>query len=106
MAARHGLDPAKFAESVLGGDAAALATVDEGGKALGVGLAVVVNLLNPSRLAVGGGALQLPGYWEAAAGAAAKYSIPELWRDCKLGRVRAGERVVALGAVRAAMAIR
>lgn len=102
MAANRGVSPAKLAELALAGELASLAVIEEGGTALGVGLAAVVNLLNPSRLAVGGGALGLPGYWEAAARAAAEYSIPELWADCKLSRVRAGERVVALGAIRAA----
>lgn len=104
MAARRGVEPAQLAELARTGDAAALAVIDEGGTALGLGLAAVVNLLNPSQLAVGGGAIELPGYWDAAARAAARHSIPALWRDCRLARVRAGERVVALGAARRAAA--
>ena len=104
MAARRGVDAARLAELAHAGDREALAVIDAGGTALGLGLAAVVNLLNPSQLALGGGAAALPGYWAAAERAATHHSIPELWRDCRLTRVRAGERVVAFGAARAAAA--
>jgi len=104
MAARRGVDPAKLAALARAGEAAALAVIEEGGAALGLGLAAVVNLLNPARLALGGGAVELPGYFESAARAAERHSIPALWRDCRLARVHAGERVVAFGARRAALA--
>ena len=104
MAARRGVEPAMLAELASAGDAPTLAVIEEGGAALGLGLAAVVNLLNPSQLALGGGAVELPGYWDAALRAAEKHSIPALWRDCRLAKVRAGERVVALGACRAAAA--
>ena len=102
LAARRGVDAARLAELAQAGDREALAVIDAGGTALGLGLAAVVNLLNPSQLALGGGAVALAGYWAAAERAAARHSIPELWRDCRLTRVRAGERVVAFGARRAA----
>jgi predicted NBD/HSP70 family sugar kinase len=104
MAARRGVEPAQLAELARAGDREALAVIDAGGAALGLGIAAVVNLLNPSRLAFGGGAIELPGYWQAAVRAAERHSIPALWRDCRLARVRAGERVVAFGARRAAAA--
>jgi predicted NBD/HSP70 family sugar kinase len=106
MAARRGVAAAKLAELALAGEPEALAVIDAGGSALGLGLAAVVNLLNPSRLSLGGGALQLPGYREAAERAARRHSVATLWNDCTLGRVAAGERVVALGALRAALAQR
>jgi predicted NBD/HSP70 family sugar kinase len=104
MAARRGVGPAKLAELARAGEPESLAVIEEGGSALGAGLAAVINLLNPSRLALGGGAVDLAGYWQAAERAARQLSIPALWNDCKLARVAAGERVVALGALRAAMA--
>ena len=104
MAARRGVAPARLAELALAGEPESLAVIEAGGSALGMGLAVVVNLLNPSRLALGGGAADLPGYREAAERAARQHSIPALWNDCTLVRVAAGERVVALGALRAALA--
>ena len=104
MAARRGVAPAKLAELALAAEPESLALIDAGGSALGLGLAAVVNLLNPSRLALGGGALDLPGYRDAAERAARQHSIPALWNDCTIARVSAGERVVALGALRAALA--
>jgi predicted NBD/HSP70 family sugar kinase len=104
MAARRGVEASRLAELARAGDAAALEVIREGGTALGTAIAAVVNLLNPSRIALGGGAVELPGYWQALERAAERHSIPELWRDCSLTRVRAGERVVAFGARRAAAA--
>jgi predicted NBD/HSP70 family sugar kinase len=102
MAVRRGVGTAQFVALALAAEAETLAVIRDGGRALGAGLAAVINLLNPSRLALGGGAVDLPGYWDAAERAARQFSIPALWNDCKLARVAAGERVVALGALRAA----
>jgi predicted NBD/HSP70 family sugar kinase len=104
MAAKRGVAPARLAELALAGEPESLAVIEAGGSALGLGLAAVVNLLNPSRLALGGGAADLPGYRDAAARVARQHSIPALWNDCTMVRVAAGERVVALGAGRAAPA--
>jgi len=102
MAVRRGVTPAKLAELALAAEPESLAVIEAGGSALGIGLAAVVNLLNPSRLALGGGAADLPGYRDAAERTACQHSIPALWSDCTMARVAAGERVVALGALRAA----
>ena len=104
MAAGRSVAPAKLAELALAGEPESLAVIEAGGSALGLALAAVVNLLNPSRLALGGGAADLPGYRDAAERAARQHSIPALWNDCTMVRVAAGERVVALGALRAALA--
>jgi predicted NBD/HSP70 family sugar kinase len=100
IAAGLGVPPGEMATLALKGDARVIAAIREGGTALGVGLATVIDLLNPSRLAVGGGALSLPGYWEAARAAAERHAIPEMFRACALSQVRAGARVAALGAIR------
>lgn len=102
IAASLGIPPDELARRASGGDAPALEAIRKGGFALGIGVAAVINLLNPSRLAVGGGVLSLPGYWEAAQEAAARYSIPEMSHACRLYQVRAGARVAALGAIRLA----
>jgi len=102
VAASLGMPADELARRATGGDASVLEAIRKGGFALGVGLAAVINLLNPSRLAVGGGALSLPGYWEAAREAAARHSIPEMSHACRLYQVRAGARVAALGAIRLA----
>src|SRR5712691_3496011 len=82
-------------------DPAVLQALRVGGEALGLGLATVIDLLNPSVVAVGGGSLELPGYLEAAVESAARHSMPELWKVCEVRRVRQGELTAALGALRA-----
>jgi predicted NBD/HSP70 family sugar kinase len=100
IAAKLGVTAAQLSALAHQGDIAALAAIREAGQALGIGLATVINLLNPSRLAVGGGALALPSYWAAAQNSAQQHSIPVLWDACTLSQVRQGELTVALGAVR------
>jgi predicted NBD/HSP70 family sugar kinase len=102
IARRAGVDAAELARRAMDGDRDVLTAVEAGGRALGLGLAAVINLLNPSRLALGGGTLALPGYASAARAEAERLSLPEAWRDCTLAPVRSGERVVALGAARCA----
>ncbi len=104
IAASLGISGVELARRAKGGDSVVEEAVRRGGAALGFGLAAVINLLNPSRLAVGGGALLLPGYWDAAREAAARHSIPELFQACRLHQVRTGARVAALGAQRLASA--
>jgi predicted NBD/HSP70 family sugar kinase len=104
IASGLGISSGDLARRASEGDATALEAIRKGGFALGLGLAAVINLLNPSRLAAGGGALSLPGYWEAAREATARHSIPEMSHACRLYQVRAGARVVAKGAIRLALA--
>ena len=102
MAARLGIGGAQLRARAEAGDAAALSAIHAGGEALGLGLASVINLLNPHLVAVGGGALRLPGYLDAALASARRHAIPGLWEVCTVRPVRAGDAVVALGAARAA----
>ncbi len=102
IASGLGVSSADLARLAHSGDARALEAIRKGGQALGIGLAAVINLLNPSRLAVGGGALSLPGYWDAACTATERHAIPEMFRACSLSKVRSGARVAALGAIRLA----
>lgn len=101
LAARCGVSPAELAARAE--EPEIQAVICEGGRALGLGLAAVINLLNPARLAVGGGTFLLPGYEAAALSAAQAHSLPELWEACTLKRVDAGELVVARGAARIAL---
>jgi predicted NBD/HSP70 family sugar kinase len=103
MAKRVGLDAQSLALSAQENDEFVLAVIREGGFALGLGLAAVINLFNPLKLALGGGTLQLPGYEEAAYAAAKQFSLPDLWRTCSLTKVREGDAVVAMGARRIAL---
>ena len=100
LAAKLNINAKRLAELAKNGDAATLAVIREGGDSLGLAIAAVINLLNPSRLALGGGTFSLPGYFDAAREAAAQHTIPELWQTCSISMVRSGETVAALGAVR------
>jgi predicted NBD/HSP70 family sugar kinase len=101
IAARLGTDGAGLYELAARGDPEAIAAIRRAGGALGLGLATLVNLLNPDLLVLGGGALQLPGYLEAALDNAGMYSLPELWRVCTVRTALSGQEAVALGAIRA-----
>jgi predicted NBD/HSP70 family sugar kinase len=81
------------------GERDVLDAVRTAGAAAGLGLATVVNLLNPSILVLGGGLLRWPGYREAALRAAERAALPDLWRACTVRSVTHGELTVALGAL-------
>ncbi|MET0519343.1 MAG: ROK family protein [Burkholderiaceae bacterium] len=102
IAAGLGLDGAQLAERAGRGDARALAAIARGGEALGLALAGVVNLFNPHRLLLGGGALELPGYEDAARAALQRMALPPLLAACQVRRADAGPTLVARGALRAA----
>lgn len=102
VACRLNTDGAGVYERAARGEPDALAVVREAGEALGIGLAILVNLLNPDLLVLGGGALELPGYREAALETAERWSLPDSWQACSMRPVRAGAAVVALGAAREA----
>lgn len=104
MAARLACDGRELAARAQAGEPAACAVVAEGGRALGGALAGLVNLLNPHRLAVGGGALRLAGYWAAAQEALEDCALPALLADCELRLVHDIEDLVARGAARMALA--
>ncbi|WP_296233377.1 ROK family protein [Pseudomonas sp. UBA4617] len=102
MATLLGINGEALARLANDHDPIAMITVRAGGDALGLGMASIINLLNPSRLAVGGGSLKLKGYWEAALLTAETHAIPSLWNACIVERVKSEDFVAALGAIRAA----
>lgn len=86
------------------GDPAAHAAVARAGEALGLGLATLINLLNPSRLVLAGGTLRYHGYTEAALQAARRFALPLLGGACAIELAAEGETLVARGAARCAEA--
>ena len=102
IAARLGLDGATLRARAEAGDAFACRTIAEAGAALGLGLATLIDIVNPARVSIGGGLIGLPGYLDAALASAARHTLPDLWRACEVREVRAGDLVAALGAARAA----
>lgn len=104
IAARLGTDGAGLQQRAQQGDEAALAAIREGGTALGLALAGLVNLLNPHLLVLGGGTMALPGYEAALREAVARHALPPLLASCEMRKAAGGPLVVALGALRAAAA--
>lgn len=104
MAARLGVDGPTLAARAGAGDPAVLEVIAAGGQALGGALAGVVNLLNPQRLAVGGGALRLPGYWAQAQAVLRAQAIGPMLAACELRALHEVEDLVARGAAQLALA--
>jgi predicted NBD/HSP70 family sugar kinase len=102
LAARLGVDGATVRARVDGGDESALRAVQDAGTALGLGLAALIDLVNPALVSIGGGLADLPGYLDAALASAERHTLPDLWRACRVRKVRTGELVAALGAARVA----
>jgi glucokinase len=100
IAKRVGLDTQVLAERAEAGDESVLLAIQEGGFALGLAIATIINLFNPAKIALGGGTLKLKGYEDSVYEAAKQFSLPELWQSCSLTKVKAGDTVVALGAMR------
>lgn len=83
------------------GDPDVLRVINKTAKALGAGLASVINLLNPELLIIAGGTLRWPGYTSAALESARSLSMPQLWETCSVRQSSYNEELVALGAARA-----
>jgi predicted NBD/HSP70 family sugar kinase len=102
LATRLGMDGASLRARADAGDEGVRHAVREAGTALGLGLAALIDLLNPALVSVGGGLVDLPGYLDSALARAERHTLPDLWRACRVRKVRAGELVAALGAARVA----
>ena len=80
------------------GEPGATELAREAGAALGLGIATVIHVLDPSVIAVGGGVLALPGYLEAALASARASTLPAMWAACTVAPLRDGDQAAALGA--------
>jgi predicted NBD/HSP70 family sugar kinase len=89
LADRLGTDGAGVARRAAAGEAKVLRAIEAAGRMLGLGLAGVINVFNPSLIAVGGGTAGLPGYYEAALQSAEHHALPIPWAACTLRRARA-----------------
>jgi glucokinase len=99
-----GMDADAVHARAAAGDAAVLACLRDAGTALGLGLATIINLVNPQRIALAGGTLALPGYADAALRSAKAHALPDLWHACEVRTSPDGPLLVALGARRYASA--
>jgi glucokinase len=82
-----------------GGDERALELMADYGRWLGTGIATVVNVFEPTRVAIGGGlsgAAEL--YLDTAVAEAARWALPALWERTSVGLARGGADAGAIGA--------
>ncbi len=84
----------------MNGDKLVLKVVEKGGYYLGVAIAGLINMLNPSKISIGGGTISLPLYWEGIVRGVKDNVIPEFWNENILNKVKDDYKVVALGAIR------
>jgi len=90
----------KMYNLAVNGDKSVLIKIEKGGYYLGVGIAGLINLLNPSKISIGGGTVRLPMYWEGVVRGVKENVIPEFWNENILNKVKDDYRVGALGAIR------
>lgn len=85
-----------------GGDERVLAALRSAGMAFGLGLATLVNLLNPELIALFGGTLRFPTYLDAALESARRHAHPMLLSRCAIRLAADPSTLVARGALRRA----
>lgn len=100
LADKLGLKPAELARKALAGEQNVLQEITIAGQYLGLAIAGIINLLNPTQIAVGGGTIGLPCYWDAMINTAKEHTIPSFWKEGILRKAQSGEQVAAVGAVR------
>ncbi len=92
---------ADVARRAAAGDRTAQRAIDDGARALGVGLASVINALNPDRIALCGGVTELGPAWLAAVVAEAeRRAFPAPFRHVTIELTRSGAHTGAIGAAR------
>lgn len=99
MAQQLNLSTQQFIHALANNNQAAQQIVLNGGKALGMALAGLINFINPHYIAVGGGTIELPGYWDCTFETAKQLSMPAPWEACQLKKIN-NHKVVALGALK------
>lgn len=99
LARQLGMSPKAMADLAVEGNEFVLRAVEKAGYFLGIGIAGLVNLFNPKKIAIGGGTAGLPGYWQGIEKGAKDNIIPELWDENLLCKVKGGSKVAALGAM-------
>jgi glucokinase len=81
------------------GDEAAREAFAVAGRALGIGIAFVINLLNPQTVLLGGGVMEAGGLiLDPARAAAQEHSIPAAFQDCEIRPAALGNSAGFVGA--------
>lgn len=97
---REAIDSSVVARASAGGDGEAREILISAGRALGIGVANVVNLLNPAMVVLGGGAMQVgPILWETMEEEVARRALFASRQHVRLIPAALGARSGLLGAV-------
>jgi glucokinase len=81
------------------GDARALELIGAYGRWLGIGIATVVNVFEPTRVVIGGGISEAADlFLDAAVAEAGRWALPVLWERTTVGLARGGADAGAIGA--------
>ncbi len=86
-------------------DAAIIDIVHTAGEALGLGLAAIIQLIQPVSIGLYGGALRYPCYLEAALRTAHRNTDPLLRSQCRIELLPDPDTAVARGALKAAITL-
>lgn len=98
------LDAEAVSSAAAGGDPEAIFVIKEAARFLGIGLANVVNLLNPSMVILGGGVMEIGGLiWDGARSEMQKRALAAAHAGVKLTPAQLGGRAGAMGAVALAL---
>lgn len=90
--------PRRLSELAAEGSADAKAVWKETGYYLGIGIANVINIFNPSVVVIGGGIRRAEGLMEAAEESMRQHAIESLARTCKIVEAALGEDAGVMGA--------
>jgi glucokinase len=93
-----GCDTDSLPSIVAAGSNTVLRHVAQAGRALGVAVGGMVNLLSPTRVLLVGGLVQVDIYWRAVQDGAKVAAIPELAQNCRIERPINGEHAAVVGA--------
>ena len=95
---KTGLRGADILAGALEGDEKILEEISLAGRAMGVAVANLLNLLNPEEVIIGGGLSSLPGYFDSLKTEAESLTLPELYKGCRIQQSNFGKLVAARGA--------
>jgi glucokinase len=94
-----GIAAETVSEACRHGDALALALLNDAGRALGVGIAGMINAFNPARVILGGGVLEgMPEMLSIAEREARKRALRAPLRDVAIVKAALGATAGAIGA--------
>lgn len=94
------ITPVEMYNLAMAGDEKVLKVIEKGGYYLGIAIAGLINIFNPTIISIGGGTASLPMYWDGIVKGVRENVIPEFWNDEMLSKVRDDYKVAALGAIR------